>query len=64
MIIGCHGKSLLSIANNKNVAVDVNDITINPDEKVKVVKRGAITPAENQATAKFVKNSEKILPFK
>lgn len=39
------------------------DIIINPIENNVGENNGAMIPAVNHATAKFVKNSEKILPI-
>lgn len=44
-------------------AVVLKAVIKKPGENKLGEKRGAITPAVNQATAKLVKNSENILPI-
>ena len=59
-----HGKSLISIAKNINNADELTAIIKKPDENRSGENSGAIIPDVNQATAKFVKNSENIFPTK
>lgn len=41
----------------------LRDVIKNPNEKRLGENKGAIIPAVNHATARFVKNSENILPI-
>lgn len=55
--------SLISIADRSEKPPALIAVTKNPSENNSGENSGAIIPAVNQATAKFVKNSENIFPI-